>query len=159
MHSPADEWDWSVLRLRALRETRRVLSSHDDAEDAAQDALLRAWRARAACADQPSAWVRAIARREALRTAAKRLPIPHADPFDARPEAAVVPSEEDRALTRIDVGRALDRLRPYDRCVVAAYYGADISAMEVAKRLGSTEATVRVRLFRARKRLRAVLEE
>ena len=41
-----DSWDWVGLRASCLRETRRVLASEHDAEEAAQDALLRAWRGR-----------------------------------------------------------------------------------------------------------------
>ena len=42
-----DSWDWTALSTSCLRETRRVLNSEQDAEEAAQDALLRAWRGRA----------------------------------------------------------------------------------------------------------------
>ena len=159
MHSIAEPWDWSALCHRAMRETRRVLPCHHDAEDAAQDALVRAWRARSTCTDRPAAWVATIARNEALRTATRRVPTPHEDPFAASPDDGVRHGDHESILDRVDVGRALDRLGPYDRTLVALYYGADVSAKEAAKRLGSNEATIRVRLFRARKALRAVLEE
>lgn len=159
MHTIADQWDWSVLCVRAMSEARRVLPSHHDAEDAAQDALVRAWRARDNCTDRPTAWIGAIARNEALRTAGRRTPTPHDDPSLAEPGTLLAQFDHDRLEDRLDVNRALDRLHPYDRLLVALYYGADVSAKEVANRLGSTESTIRVRLFRARKRLRAILEE
>src|SRR5436190_3777383 len=65
-------WDWTSVHQLALRETRRVLGAGPDAEDAAQDAAIRAWRRRATCHDAPGAWIRTIARNEALRIARRR---------------------------------------------------------------------------------------
>src|SRR5919202_663348 len=58
-------------RSRCLRETRRVLGHGSAAEDATQEALIRAWRQRGACRDphRPGPWISVIARREALRLA------------------------------------------------------------------------------------------
>lgn len=159
MHSSTDQWDWSVLGPLALREAGLVLTAHHDAEDAAQDALVRAWRARHRCTGVPAAYVKAIARNEALRLATRRSPTPHDDPFAACPAAAVEAPADDVVHMRLEVSRALDRLPPYDRLLVTLYYGLDESAARVANRLEMKEATVRVRLFRARKTLRAILEE
>src|SRR5215217_1253454 len=41
-----DSWDWNSLSDSCLREARRLLRSEQDAQEAAQDALLRAWRGR-----------------------------------------------------------------------------------------------------------------
>ena len=41
-----DSWDWNALSTSCLREARRLLDSEQDAEEAAQEALLRAWRGR-----------------------------------------------------------------------------------------------------------------
>src|SRR4051794_30860248 len=46
-HAP--DWDWNELRRSAFATSLRVLQSPHDAEDAAQEALLRAWRARGRC--------------------------------------------------------------------------------------------------------------
>ena len=35
-----DSWDWNLLRASCLREARRLLDCEQDAEEAAQDALL-----------------------------------------------------------------------------------------------------------------------
>src|SRR5205823_13010441 len=67
-------WDWELLSSTALRASRGVLKSPDDAEDAAQEAMLRAWRAhqRGSQPGHPAAWMAQIARREALRVGARR---------------------------------------------------------------------------------------
>src|SRR5258705_564498 len=65
-------WDWASGHHLALREARSVLGSGPDAEDAAQEAAMRAWRRRATCRDAPGAWIRTIARNEALRTVGRR---------------------------------------------------------------------------------------
>jgi DNA-directed RNA polymerase specialized sigma24 family protein len=69
-----DSWDWTALSTSCLREARRVLGSEQDAEEAAQDALLRAWRGRAHLREAGAEvwWVRRIARNEALRKLAQR---------------------------------------------------------------------------------------
>ena len=159
MNAHTDQWDWSALGPLALREAGLVLTSHHDAEDAAQDALVRAWRARHRCTGRPAAWIATIARNEARRVASRRSPTPLDDPLAACTAGAVQPPADDRVHDRLEVSRALDRLPPYDRLLVTLYYGLDESAGQVANRLELNEATVRVRLFRARKTLRAILEE
>src|SRR3954451_23426065 len=73
MDPPRTRSDWLRLRQHCLAEALRVLRDREDAEEAAQEALLRAWRHRAS---RRSAnwlpWVRAIARNEAFRIAARR---------------------------------------------------------------------------------------
>jgi DNA-directed RNA polymerase specialized sigma24 family protein len=39
------DWDWHAARRRCVSAARRVLRHREDAEEAAQEALLRAWRA------------------------------------------------------------------------------------------------------------------
>src|SRR3954453_18187781 len=69
----AFEWDWGDLRQRCLRETRRVLGQGGAAEDATQEALIRAWGQRDSWQDprRPGPWISTIAPREALRLAAR----------------------------------------------------------------------------------------
>src|SRR3954463_15925237 len=65
-------WDWHRARQLCLRETQRVLGTGPASEDAAQEAVLRAWRQRDRCHDpqRPGPWLRRIAHTEALRIAA-----------------------------------------------------------------------------------------
>jgi RNA polymerase sigma-70 factor, ECF subfamily len=133
-----------------------VLRDDDAAQDAAQEAILRAWRHGAGCrtADRPEAWLRTIARREALRLT--RLAVP---PLEWDDESAPEPGEavEEVIAVRVDVERALGRLTERERAVVEHYYWHDLSCPEIAERLELPLGTVKIRLHRARHKLREPL--
>jgi RNA polymerase sigma factor (sigma-70 family) len=120
----------------------------------AQETILRAWRHRSSCAsaDRPEAWLRAIARREALRAL-------RAAPSPAPPAAAVraEPDHAEAATARIDVARALKRLSARERDVVVRHYWQDMSCEEIAGELACPVGTVKIRLHRARHKLGAAL--
>ena len=154
----AFEWDWGDLRLRCLRETRRVLGNGGAAEDATQEALIRAWRQRDSCQDprRPGPWVSTIARREALR-----LVNCHARDrtFDFGRTAASAPLATGLWEDGTELRTALERLRPDERWLLFAHYWEDRSCRDLGHALGCPEATVRVRLHRVRRRLRDALGE
>ena len=143
-------WDWKVLSDQCRRETERVLGRCADAQDAAQEAIVRAWRRRHTCADPacPGPWVRAIARREALRIAGRR----REEPLEAAPEPTGA-SHEDDTITRIAVRQLVSRLPEADRALLHAVYWEDLGGAEASRRLGQAEVTLRVRLHRARRGL------
>ena len=58
-----------------------------------------------------------------------------------------------------DLVRALARLSPNQRAAVVLHEYADLPTRDVARILGCSQATVRVHLAQARKRLRPLLEE
>jgi RNA polymerase sigma-70 factor, ECF subfamily len=53
----------------------------------------------------------------------------------------------------------LDRLPPADRMVLTLLYFEECDTHEIAQRLGWTRSLVKVRAFRARKKLKLLLEE
>ncbi len=135
-----------------------------DAEEAAQDALVKAWRAlprfRAGAPFRP--WLLAIvanearsrhraagrrARREARSAALEPAPVA------TGPEAAVLVRER-----RAELAAALAVLPERDRSVLALRYLLDLSERETAAALGCRPGTVKSRLSRALARLRAELE-
>ena len=59
----------------------------------------------------------------------------------------------------IDVERLLARLTPSDRFVLLLLDGEGWSVKEIAERIGWTVTNVKVRAFRARRKLRQVLED
>lgn len=134
-----------------------MLRCRADAEDAAQEALLRAWRSRAACRahEDPEAWVRCIARHEAIRLATRDRRRGELAAEGAGAEPSHAPAVE---LT-IDVVRAVRTLAPSDRALVALRYGADLSQPAVARALGVPEGTAKVRLHRVRRKLLTHLQD
>jgi RNA polymerase sigma-70 factor (ECF subfamily) len=158
---PGPAWRWDYLRQRCLRETSRILRRREDAEEAAQEALLRAWRLRHRCRHPESnaAWVAQIARNEALRLRARRrlqagpTSLPGGEPI--QPEQAA--AGESELLDRLSWQDALAHLPPEDRALVVLCYAGDITQASLANALGMPEVTVRVRLHRIRNRLGQVI--
>jgi RNA polymerase sigma-70 factor (ECF subfamily) len=141
-----------------------VIAPDGDAEDAAQEAFVKAYAAlarfRTGSPFRP--WLLRIVTNEARnrrRSAGRRTglalrasedrPLGDAAPS---PESAVLASESRAALVA-----ALNRLRDDDREVIGARYFLDLSEAETADTLGIPRGTVKSRLSRALGRLRAGL--
>jgi RNA polymerase sigma factor (sigma-70 family) len=155
----AENWDWHDLLTVARRETARVLRSSQDAEDAAQNAIIRAFRSRGRCLEPeaPQAWVRAIARNEALRDLQRRSRGEEpredlAELLDARDTDPIAPGEA--VLHSLAARELLARIPVTDRALLMRRYVLEQSSPEIAAELDLAPATVRVRLHRAIERLR-----
>jgi RNA polymerase sigma-70 factor (ECF subfamily) len=147
-----DRWDWDELGALALRETQRVLPSRYDAEDAAQEAIIRAYRSQSRC-DNPAApqsWIKTIARHEAYRLYAKRRDDRISEPDEVEPYADTT----DELLEHLAAENLLRRVPFADRSLLVRRYVFDQSSAQIAAELALPAATVRVRLHRASKRLR-----
>jgi len=127
-----------------------------DAEEAVQEALVRAWLRRDACRspEAPLPWLLEITRNEARRLLDREARRGSLELVDGA-------THEDDALAgtaaRVTVQQALRALAERDRCVLHLRYAEDLTQVEVARRLGLPEGTVKVRLHRARRRLRRAL--
>jgi RNA polymerase sigma factor (sigma-70 family) len=159
--SAGRQWDWSLIRERCAAEALRMLRRPQDAEEAVQEALARAWRSRRSCRtpEAPLAWCLQITRNEALRLIGRQrgrvaTPLESEEELEDRSAGG----ESQRVLDRVDLGRALSQLTEYDRQLIALRYTADCSHPEIAARLKIPEATARVRLHRSQKRLRTLLD-
>jgi RNA polymerase sigma factor (sigma-70 family) len=149
-------------RLGAL--ARRLLGDEGEAEDLTQEAVLQAYLGLTRLRDPErfSSWVYGIA----LNLAKMRLrsrrdgALPLADPAGGRRVPAGLghePSPEELVETRevwARVQRAVDVLPPEQRRAVLLHYVDGLSCEEIAALLGEPAGTVRVRLHRARARLR-----
>ncbi len=153
-------------REPVFRVALLVTRSSADAEEAAQDAFVKAYgalaRFRAGAPLRP--WlmriavnesrnrVRSAVRREALalRAAAERPP----EDADPSPEAALLAAEQRR-----DLLAAIERLREEDRLAIACRYFLGLSDREAAQVLGWRRGTFKSRLSRALGRLRSELGE
>jgi RNA polymerase sigma-70 factor (ECF subfamily) len=152
-------------RPDAYRAALSVTGDADDAEDATQDACIKAYRALGTF--DPAApfrpWLVRIAANEARnrrRSAQRRAQLAERAAVDAassishalEPEAVALERERREALRS-----ALDGLRPEDRQMVRSRYFAALSDAELAARLGIPRGTVKSRLSRAMARLRTAL--
>lgn len=116
----------------------------DVAEEATAEAFARAI-AYAGGIREPLGWIY----RTAFRVARAEL----------KRERRSVPEREHEVLPPDVAGvvEALRRLSPNQRAAIVLRYEADLPVDEVARRMGTAQATVRVHLFRGRKRLRELL--
>jgi RNA polymerase sigma-70 factor (ECF subfamily) len=167
-------------RAALLTHCRRMLRSPDDAEDALQDTLLRAWRGLSGfdgrCALR--GWLYRIATNVCLAAIARRpnrvLPIDHGPRYGA--EQGAIPADalrmepdpdqlfgladayaapdaryERREAVELAFVMALERLTPRQRAVLVLREVLGFSAREVSQSLGTTVASVNSALQRARK--------
>jgi RNA polymerase sigma-70 factor (ECF subfamily) len=91
------------------------------------------------------------------RRVAQRRPEAQLEPHH-EPAAAATEGPDATALARHDVGRALARLKPRDRRVLWLAHVEEASHEEIAAMVGARASSVRVLLFRARRRLARALE-
>ena len=159
MQPQAPLWEWDSARRRCLREARRILRDREDAEEAVQEALFRAWRNEAKCRtpNTPLPWLVQITRNEALRLAERRQRRLASEVHEETPER--INSNDngvERMLEAVATEQALSVLRPDERTLIHLRYVEDLTQGQVAARLGVPEGTVKVRLHRARARLRGI---
>ena len=147
-----------------VRACHRVLGDLHEAEDAAQEAFVTAFRALGSWReDGPfGAWLTRIAVRIAIRRSQRRRSVTWLDP--ANPGAADVAGGPDpatvslRAERAADVSDAVTRLdEPYREVVALRFFG-DLSLAEIAAQTGRPLGTVKTHLHRGLLRLRANLE-
>jgi RNA polymerase sigma-70 factor, ECF subfamily len=115
--------------------------------------LLRAWRRRSTLRepDRRNQWLGTIVRNEAFRQHARTRPEPIAtiEMSEGVEDAQVVATVE-----RADLHAALRQLSDPDRELLEMRYSDDLTQSTIARRLGIPEGTVKVRLHRARDKLR-----
>jgi RNA polymerase sigma-70 factor (ECF subfamily) len=139
---------------RLYRLAGLLLGDSAEAEDATQEALLRAWRAASTLRDlnEASSWldrilVNVCRDRLRRRRTIRFIPLadhgggPDTDPFQT-------------VLDRDEVLRAMAHLDPDQRIVVVLHYWAGLTLDGVAERVGWPVGTVKSRLHRALERMR-----
>jgi RNA polymerase sigma-70 factor (ECF subfamily) len=153
-------WNWTDLRFRCRAEALRVLRDPEAADEAAQEAMTRAWRQRGNCHNPaaPGPWVAQIARNEALRLW-QREQRRQAHSGNVEEEPATGEPLEDQMIRRVSVHQALQTLTDEERKLVSLRYESDLAHPAIAKELGLPEGTVKVRLHRIRKRLETLIAE
>ena len=148
-----DGWEWGEAHRVCLRLAYRYAKNPSEAEDIAQDALLRAWRRRSTLreSERRNQWLATIVRNEAFRQHARLRPDPTStiETQEGVEDAQVIATVE-----RADLHAALELLSSRDRELLELRYTEDLTQQAIARRLGIPEGTVKVRLHRARDKLR-----
>jgi RNA polymerase sigma-70 factor (ECF subfamily) len=135
----------------------RMLGNAQDAEDAAQETFLRAYKAmkRYDRRRSFSTWLLSIAahycidqirRRRHKVVSIEDLPIPQLPDHTLGPEGSVSRREQQRRVRAL-----LNVLDPTDRAAVVMYYWYDFSYQEISQALSLTMSAVKSRLHRARR--------
>jgi RNA polymerase sigma-70 factor (ECF subfamily) len=150
-------WEWEEVRARCVREARAIVGPAE-AEDAVQEAFIRAWRNRGRFrrGHAPLPWLLQITRREALRILERGGRRCELD-LEAVPEAELGATEASAGV-ELELRELVGDLRPEDRRLLQLRYEQDLTQGQVADRLGIPEGTVKVRLHRLRQRLRMTWE-
>lgn len=150
---------------RVLRFCFSRLGSEEEAADAAQDVFLRAFRSLRSfrLGESFSAWLFAIAaNRVKTRSLRRRSDRERIEKAAAEARSAPSPdpaSDAERSLAAEGLRAAVSSLPVDQRAPVELYYFAELSVAQTASVLGIGEEAVKSRLFRARSRLRGMLDE
>ena len=131
-----------------------ILHTRHDAQDAVQQGLLRAWERReTARPEQIRAWLTRIVINECHNIQRKRMRVVL---MDEMPEMA---APEDTYEAEAELRSAIDSLPEKLRVPLLLRYMERYSETEIAQTLGVPVTTVKNRLFRARRAVRAKFDE
>ena len=154
---------------RAVRIAYSYLRDAHDADEAVQDAFVKVFTHITSYREEYpfEVWFTRILVNGCLdlrKARARRLrwALPMSSPVEAAPvdPPASQPSPEDRVISTERAGHiaaAIEKLPDRQRAVFTMCHVADQSTSEVSQALGLREATVRVHLFRAVRKLRKLL--
>jgi RNA polymerase sigma-70 factor, ECF subfamily len=163
-----------------VRACQRILGDHAEAEDAAQEAFVTAYRSLSAWRGDGTfgAWLTRIGVRIALRQAGRRRSVAwldphrsdrgdeHAEPVDraADREAIAAAPLTDPAILSLRAERATEIRaavvglpEPYREVVALRFFGGS-TLDEIARHTGRPLATIKTQLYRGLDRLRVKLE-
>ena len=149
-------------RDRLGRYAVHMIGNREDAEEALQDAFVRAYRSLARC-NNPArfgAWLYGIlvnrCRTTGARTARRRRMFVH---DEAALNGAAHADQSDRVEWADIVGRALARLTPECREAFLLKHVEDLEYEEIAELTGAGISALKMRVKRAREQLQRFLKE
>jgi len=145
----------------------RLMQSREDAEEVAQDVFVKAYRSLADFkgVSKFSTWLYTIAHNTGITYLRKKkqkiLAIDDESTFmqlENQQSDFKANQVEDKSRKNM-VNRAIDMLPPDDAQIITLFYKGDQSLDEIAAIMGLEANTVKVRLFRARQKLKEKMEK
>lgn len=158
---------WLVDTYRDMIYTvcLRMLGSEADAEEAAQDVFVKAYRSLQSFQGKSkfSTWLYRIAYNQCISVIRKKVRM--IDLVGEVPEGEV----SERELNGLDVlsveersrylQLALDALGETDSVVVTLFYYEELSLEEIAEVTGLSNSNIRIKLFRSRKKMYQIIKD
>jgi len=144
---------------RCLRVATQLLGDADDAEDAVQDAFVRAYRHLGSYRerDRFGAWMLRIVVNQCRTRAAKAARYTRFDLDQHEPDAEHGPAH-DASDRRAEMAHALAQLGPEQREAIVLRFTEELSYEEISALTGVGISALKMRVQRACSRLRALLE-
>ncbi|MFK7813930.1 MAG: RNA polymerase sigma factor [Maribacter sp.] len=142
----------------------KILKNHEEAEEVAQDVFVKAYTALITFKGDSkfSTWLYKIAYYRSLDELKKQKRRLNTSSIDSDAEFHL--SEMENALDTLEANErkhaiksAIEELPPDDAVVITLHYFEDLSLKEIAAIMNLESNTVKVRLFRSRKRLARLL--
>jgi RNA polymerase sigma-70 factor, ECF subfamily len=158
-------------RSAVYRAARAALGSHADAEDAAQEAFLVAFRRLGSFRGDSSfktwlltiAWRQALNRRRGLARIWRRMTVPVEADADAPLEIASAAATPEQTVAEAQLRRAIRseirRLSPALRDALLLAQSGEYSYEEIAAMLKAPVGTIKWRVSEARRKIRVALGE
>jgi RNA polymerase sigma-70 factor, ECF subfamily len=147
---------YTAAFARLVGQVYLLTGDFGEAQDAVQEAFVRAWsrRRRFADGEQPDAWIRTVARRVAVsrwRSARSGLAA-----WRRHGPVADVPAP---GVETPLIVAALQRLPEEQRRAIVLHHLCDLSVDQVAAEVGAPAGTIKARLSRGRTALREILSD
>jgi RNA polymerase sigma factor (sigma-70 family) len=144
----------------ALQLAYAILRDWQEAEDAAQEGALKAWRAIGRLREDTSSlrpWYLTIVANEARSRRRSRWwsVVKLSEP----PPSAATSSAEEAASLRADLDAAMRRLTETERLILTLHFYLDLPLEEVSRVVGLSREAVKSRLYRATRSLRPAMRD
>lgn len=144
----------------------RLVGNREDAEEVAQDTFLKVYSALASFKGESkfSTWLYRIAYRTGLDFLKKQRSQPQTKSFEkdiktAIPLTTEVWNELELKERRKTIKGAIEKLAKEDSCIIILFYYEELSLIEISEIMNIEANTIKVKLFRARKKLALILRD